>query len=60
MAEMQEGGGARGGLRMRGFQGSVVDAGTYLVRIEVDGQRMEGTLTVRDDPGIQGVLPSVR
>ena len=62
MEEMRaRGGGAPGGgFRMRGAQGSTAPAGTYLIRLTVDGQMVEGTLAVRDDPGLEGVLPSVR
>jgi hypothetical protein len=41
-------------------RGSVAEAGTYLLKLTVNGQTVEGTLAVRDDPGVEGVLPSVR
>jgi len=49
-----------GGFRMRGPQGAVAEAGPYLIRLTANGRTVEGTLTVRDDPGLDGVLPSVR
>jgi hypothetical protein len=62
MAELRErsGGALPAGFRMRGPQGTIAEAGSYLVRITADGRTVEGTLTLRDDPGVQGVLPSVR
>jgi photosystem II stability/assembly factor-like uncharacterized protein len=62
MAQMREraGGILPSGFRMRTPQGSTAESGTYLIRITSGGQIVEGTLTVRDDPGVQGVLPSVR
>ena len=57
-AEMQARGG--GGFRMQGPQGMEAEAGSYLVRVTVDGRTVEGTLAVREDPGLTGVLPSVR
>jgi hypothetical protein len=44
----------------QGPQGAVVDAGTYVVRLTAGGRTVEGILTVRDDPGLDAVLPSVR
>lgn len=44
----------------QGPQGPVVDAGTYVVRLTAAGRTVEGTLTVREDPGLDAVLPSVR
>ncbi|HSG07552.1 MAG TPA: hypothetical protein VLA36_04320 [Longimicrobiales bacterium] len=41
-------------------QGALVDAGTYVVRLTAEGRTVEGILTVRDDPGLDAVLPSVR
>ena len=41
-------------------QGAVVDAGTYVVRLTAGGRTVEGVLTIRDDPGLDAVLPSVR
>jgi len=66
MAEMQArvggapGGAPGGGFRMRGPQGTAAEAGTYLIRLTANGQTVEGTLAVREDPGVEGVLPSVR
>ena len=62
MAEMRErmGGQIPAGFRTRGPQGSEAVAGTYRVRISAGARRVEGTLTLREDPGIEGVLPSVR
>ena len=52
--------GFTGGFGMRGPQGQTAEAGTYLLRLTAGGQTVEGTLAVRDDPGVMGVLPSVR
>ncbi|MFC1659954.1 WD40/YVTN/BNR-like repeat-containing protein [Gemmatimonadota bacterium] len=41
-------------------QGEESGVGTYLVRISAGGAEVEGTLTVREDPGLEGVSPSVR
>jgi photosystem II stability/assembly factor-like uncharacterized protein len=41
-------------------QGEEAGAGTYLLRLSAGGVVVEGTLTVRDDPGLDAVLPSVR
>ena len=41
-------------------RGPEAGAGTYVVRLTVGGGTVEGTLTVRDDPGLDAVLPSVR
>jgi len=62
MAEMQARGGGPpgGGFRMRGPQGATAEAGTYLVRITANGRTVEGTVAVRDDPGLDAILPSVR
>jgi photosystem II stability/assembly factor-like uncharacterized protein len=62
MAQMREemGGQVPQGFRMRGPQGSEAEAGTYLVRINAGGHSVEGTLALREDPGVEGVLPSVR
>ena len=62
MAEMREqmGGQMPQGFRMRGPQGSEAEAGTYRVRISMGGVSAEGTLALREDPGLEGVLPSVR
>ena len=35
-------------------------AGTYRLRLRLGGRVAEGTLTLRDDPGLVGVLPGVR
>ena len=56
----QTGGQVPPGFRMRGPQGPEADAGTYLVRITANGRSVEGTLALREDPGLEGVLPSVR
>jgi hypothetical protein len=62
MAELRAraGGAPPSNFRMRGPQGPMAEAGSYLLRITAGGRTVEGTLTVRDDPGILGVLPSVR
>ena len=62
MAQLREraGGALPAGLRMRSPQGAMAEAGSYLIRITAEGRTVEGTLTIRDDPGVQGVLPSVR
>ena len=62
MAEMRArmGGQFPGGFRMRGPTGMEAAAGSYILRLTVNGRTVEGTLAVRDDPGVQGVLPSVR
>jgi photosystem II stability/assembly factor-like uncharacterized protein len=55
--------GAAAGRQRAGGQagrGAEVGPGTYLVRLATGGLMVEGTLTVRDDPGLEGVLPSVR
>ncbi len=44
----------------QGPQGPEADAGTFVVRITAGGETVEGTLTLREDPGLTGVLPSVR
>jgi hypothetical protein len=49
--------GFRGGQEPRGPEAEV---GTYLVRITLGRDTVEGTLTIREDPGLTGVLPSVR
>ncbi|MGD2120089.1 MAG: hypothetical protein PVJ76_00020 [Gemmatimonadota bacterium] len=49
-----------GAMGRFGARGSEAEAGTYLVRITANGRTVEGTLAVRDDPGLEGVLPSVR
>jgi hypothetical protein len=49
------------GFRGQGrARGSEAEAGSYLVRITANGRTVEGILAVRDDPGVEGVLPSVR
>jgi hypothetical protein len=58
MAQAQGGGQQRpGGF---GARGSEVGPGTYLLRLTSNGRTVEGTVAVRDDPGLEGVLPSVR
>jgi hypothetical protein len=54
------GGAAAMGSRMQGPRGTAAEAGSYRVRLTANGRTVEGTLAVRDDPGVQGVLPSVR
>jgi len=44
----------------QGPQGEEADIGTYRVRLTAGGTTVEGTVTIRDDPGLEGVLPSVR
>lgn len=41
-------------------QGEPAGVGTFRVRVTLNGQTSEGILRVRDDPGVEGVLPSVR
>ncbi len=41
-------------------EGAIADAGTYRVTLTVDGRSVVGTVTVRDDPGLEAVLPGVR
>ncbi len=41
-------------------QGEPVEVGTYRIRVTAAGQTSEGMLRVRPDPGVEGVLPSVR
>jgi hypothetical protein len=62
MAQIREemGGQVPEGFRMRGPQGLEAEVGTYLVRVTADGRSVEGTLTLREDPGVEGVLPTVR
>ncbi len=62
MAEMRErmGGQIPAGFPMRGPQGSEAVAGTYRVRVSAGARTVEGTLSLREDPGVEGVLPSVR
>jgi photosystem II stability/assembly factor-like uncharacterized protein len=62
MAQMREqtGGQVPPGFGMRRPQGSEAEAGTYLVRITANGRSVEGTLALREDPGLEGVLPTVR
>ncbi len=54
-AQFQGGGRGQGGAR-----GAEAGVGTYIVRITANGTTVEGTVAVRDDPGLEGVLPSVR
>jgi photosystem II stability/assembly factor-like uncharacterized protein len=44
----------------QGPQGPEVDTGTYRVRLTAHGRTVEGTVRLRADPGLEGVLPSVR
>lgn len=62
MAQLREqmGGQAPQGFRMRGPQGTEAGAGTYRVKVTAGGRSVEGTLTLREDPGLEGVLPGVR
>jgi photosystem II stability/assembly factor-like uncharacterized protein len=55
-----QGGPPGGGFGGRGSQGVIAEEGTYLVTIEAAGRTVEGTLRVRNDPGLTAVLPSVR
>jgi photosystem II stability/assembly factor-like uncharacterized protein len=41
-------------------RGGEAGPGTYRLRVSVAGAVVEGTLTVRADPGLDGILPSVR
>lgn len=41
-------------------RGEAVGPGSYRVRVSAGGQVSEGVLRVREDPGLEGVLPSVR
>ena len=34
-------------------QGALATPGTYRVRISVDGEMRSGTLTIREDPGLE-------
>lgn len=43
-----------------GPEGEVADAGSYVVRVTAGGRTVQGTLAVRDDPGLDAILPSVR
>jgi photosystem II stability/assembly factor-like uncharacterized protein len=52
--------GFTGGFGVRGPQGQTAEAGTYILRLTAGGETVEGTLAVRNDPGVTGVLPSVR
>lgn len=47
-------------FRGQGPEGPIADAGTYRVSLTAGGRTVVGTLAVRDDPGVEGVLPSVR
>jgi hypothetical protein len=63
MEEMRERMGGQippGAMARFGARGSIAEAGTYLLKVTVNGQTVEGTLAVRDDPGVEGALPSVR
>jgi photosystem II stability/assembly factor-like uncharacterized protein len=59
-AREQLGGQIPGFYANRRPQGDPVDVGTYRVRVTAHGRTGEGTLRVRPDPGVEGVLPSVR
>jgi hypothetical protein len=41
-------------------RGREAGPGTYRIHVSTDGARDETTLTVRADPGVVGVLPSIR
>jgi len=56
----QRGGQLPEGFRTRRPQGSEAEAGTYLVRLTLGERSVEGTLTLREDPGLEGVLPGIR
>jgi len=62
MAQMREemGGQIPLGMRMRGPQGVEAEAGTYRIRLRANGRSVENTLALREDPGLEGVLPGVR
>ncbi len=62
MAQIREqmGGQLPEGFQARRPQGANAPAGTYRVRISAGGSTVEGTLSVREDPGLEGVLPGVR
>jgi photosystem II stability/assembly factor-like uncharacterized protein len=53
-------GGGRGGRGGRGGGngggGDVVDAGTYRVRLTANGRTVEGTVSVREDPDVAGIV----
>ena len=46
--------------RVTDIEAVEADVGTFLVRITAGRETAEVTLTVRNDPGVTGVLPSVR
>jgi len=62
MAQIREemGGQLPQGMRMRGPQGVEAEAGTYRIRLRANGRTVESTLALREDPGLEGVLPAVR
>jgi hypothetical protein len=56
----QFGGDLPGFFADREPEGDAAGVGSYRVRVTAGGATSEGILRVRDDPGVQGVLPSVR
>jgi hypothetical protein len=48
------------GFQARAPRGTEAPSGSYLVRVTLDGRSVEGILRLRDDPGLEAVLPSVR
>lgn len=44
----------------QGPEGEEAEVGSYRVRLTVGGRTVEGTVVIRDDPGLEGALPSVR
>ena len=59
-AREQFGGQLPGFFADRRPQGDPAGVGTYRIRVTTQGRTAEGTLQVRPDPGVEGVLPSVR
>jgi len=47
-------------FRGQGPQGPIAEAGTYRVALTSGDRSVEGTVTVRDDPGVEAVLPGLR
>jgi photosystem II stability/assembly factor-like uncharacterized protein len=48
------GGGFYGGMGMRGMGGQTAEAGTYVVKLTVAGKTLNGKVTVRQDPMLEG------
>jgi photosystem II stability/assembly factor-like uncharacterized protein len=59
-AREQFGGQLPGFFANRRPQGDPVGVGTYRIRVTAHGQTDEGTVRVRPDPGVEGVLSTVR